>query len=281
MKRSILCLIIILAGTVPAIAAEQSTTGWCSPIQSGKDNTFICNGVDPRAMQRLNDDLDRMDLSLRTKTVEANEWARKYNELNAQFEETKKQLEARGEDPTLVETAQDLLHQGKLDEARKIYDRLIASDEGNVDRAAQDHFDRAIIFALQFQMVEAMADYAKAYQYRPDNPRYADGYAYAAYRERRYTEAEQGWTKCLQLYRELAARDPGAYRPDVAGTLNNLGILYRATGRLAEAEKPYSEASTIRRDLAARDPGAYRPDVAGTLNNLGVLYRATGRLAEA
>src|SRR3954454_2295681 len=113
MKRSILCLIIILAGTVPAIAAEQSTTGWCSPIQSGNHNVFICNGVDPRAMKRLNDDLDRMDLNLQQKTADANEWARKYNELNAQFEETKKQLTLKGEDPTLVQTAQDLLHQGK------------------------------------------------------------------------------------------------------------------------------------------------------------------------
>ena len=133
------------------------------PNQSGDHNTFICNGVDPRAMKRLNDDLDRMDLNLQQKTVEANEWARKYNELNAQFEETKKQLAAKGEDPILVQTAQDLLHQGKLDEARKIYDRLIASDEGNVDRAAQDYFDRACIFQLQFRMAEAMADYGRLF----------------------------------------------------------------------------------------------------------------------
>src|SRR3954454_23522372 len=78
MKRSILCLIIILAGTVPAIAAEQSTTGWCSPIQSGNNNTFVCNGVDPRAMKRLNDLLDQRDLTLQQKTAEANEWARRY-----------------------------------------------------------------------------------------------------------------------------------------------------------------------------------------------------------
>src|SRR5204862_518689 len=80
---------------------------------------------------------------------------------------------------------------------------------------------------------------------------------------------------------ELAARDPGAYRPDVATTLNHLGNLYADTGRLAEAEKANSEALTIRRELAAPDPGAYRPDVAMTLNNLGVLYAHTGRLAEA
>src|SRR3954463_4916469 len=237
MRRSIICLLTLFAGAMPASAAEQSTVRSCSPIQSGDHNTFICNGVDPRVMKRLNDDLDRMDFNLQQKTAEANEWARRYNELNAQFEETKKQLAAKGEDPTLVQTAQDLLHQGRLDEARKIYDRLIVSDEGNVDRAAQDYFDRASILQLQFRMLEAMADYGKAVQYRPDNPRYADGFGRFAYQERDYAKAENGWTAVLQRSRELAARDPGAYRPSVAATLNNLGNLHSDTGRLAEAEK--------------------------------------------
>jgi tetratricopeptide (TPR) repeat protein len=180
-----------------------------------------------------------------------------------------------------VQTAQDLLHEGKLDDARKIYDRLIASDEANVDRAAEHHFARAIIFALQFRMVDALRDYALAYQYSPHNPRYASGYAGAAFSQRQYTEAERGLTAALQLSRDLAARDPGAYRPAVAATLNSLGVLYRNTGRPAEAEKAYSEALMIWRDLAAGDPGAYKPDRAVTLDNLGNLYSTTGRPAEA
>ena len=278
-------LLILLAGSAPAAAADvKQTTGegsWCSPAQNGNNNQVICNGIDPRAMARLNELLDLKDLSLKQKTAEADEWVRKYNLLNDQFEAAKKELAAKGEDASLVQTAQDLLHQGKLEEARKIYDRLIASDEGNVDRAAQHYFDRATILSLQFHMMEALPDYEKAYRYRPNNPIYADGYATTAYRERSYKEAERGWTNCLQLYRDLAQRDPGAYRPDVAATLNNLAILYRVTGRLADAETAYTEALAIRRDLAQRDPGAYRPDVATTLNNLANLYRDTGRRADA
>ena len=159
-----------------------------------------------------------------------------------------------------MQTAQDLLHEGKLEEARKIYDRLIASDEGNVERAAQHYFDRATILSLQFQMVEALPDYEKAYRFRPNNPIYADGYATTAYRERSYKEAERGWTNCLQLYRDLAQRDPGAYRPASPRTLNNLALLYSDTGRLADAETAFTEALAIRRDLAQRDPGAYQPE---------------------
>jgi tetratricopeptide (TPR) repeat protein len=273
----------VLAWTVPAGAAdvEQTTDGWCSPAIYGNGNHVECKGVDPRAMARLEELLDRKDRDLTEKIADANELARKYNELDAQLADARWQLEAKGEDPTLVQTAQDLLHEGKLDEARKIYDRLIASDEANVDRAAEHHFARAIIFALQFRMADALPDYRQAYQYRPDNLRYAREYARAAFSERQYADAERGSTAALQLSRDLAARDPGAYRPVVAATLNSLGVLYRNTGRHAEAEKVYSESLTIWRDLAARDPGAYLPDRAATLDNFGNLYQNTGRLAEA
>ena len=140
-------------------------------------------------------------MSLTQKIAEANEWARKYNELNAQFEKTKKQLAGNSEDTALVQTAQDLLHEGKLDEARKIYDRLIASDKANVNRAAQDHFARAVIFALQFRMVDALPDYAEAYQLRPHNIQYASEYARAAYSERQYAKAESGWAAALGMSR--------------------------------------------------------------------------------
>ena len=283
MSLRIVCLLGVLVWSVMAAAAdvEQSTGGPCSPAINGSNNTVNCPGIDPRAMKWLLDELDRKNLDLKQKIAEANEWARKYNELNAQLTEARRQLAATGEDTTLVQTAQDLLHEGKLDEARKIYDRLTASDEANVDRAAQDHFARAIIFALQFRMVDALPDYAEAYQLRPHNMQYTSEYARAAYSERQYAEAERGWIAALEMSRDLAAHDPGAYRPDVAHTLNNLGVLYRDTGRLAEADKAYSEALTIYRELAAHDPGAYRPDVAQTLNNLGILYRDTGRLADA
>jgi hypothetical protein len=53
---------------------------------------------------------------------------------------------------------------------------VIQSDEANVDRAAQDHYGRGTVFALQFRLDEALPDYAKAYQYRPDNELYAREY---------------------------------------------------------------------------------------------------------
>jgi hypothetical protein len=54
----LLVSLLVFAGAT-SFAAEtvtQTTGGgsWCSPAQNGNGNTVICNGVDPRAMDRLN-----------------------------------------------------------------------------------------------------------------------------------------------------------------------------------------------------------------------------------
>ena len=282
-KAALVVGVLVFAGT-PLVASEVTqTTGsgsWCSPTQNGNGNTVICNGVDPRAVDRLNELLDRKDLDLKQKIAEANEWAHRYNELNAQLEETKKQLAVKGEDATLVQSAEDLLHEGKLEEARAIFDRLIPSDELNVDRAAQDHFGRASVFALQLRLDEALPDYAKAYQYRPDNQRYTAAYAEALLRQRDYPKAESVLRDLLRQWRSPATQEPDL-RSDLAGALDNLGIVYRMTNRFAEAEAVDREAVDIERALAAQNPAANRHDLAATLNNLGNLDRKTNRIAEA
>ena len=63
----------------------------------------------------------------------------------------------------------------------------------------------------------------------------------------------------------------------MAGSLNNLAILYREMGRYAEAEPLYRRSLEIREKQLGRD----HPDVAGSLNNLANLYSDMGRYAEA
>lgn len=122
--------VFILAPGTSSVAEEVTqTTGssWCSPAQDGTGNSVICSGVDPRALDRLNELLDRNDLGLKQKTAEANDWARRYNELNVQLEEVKKQFAAKGEDVMLgqMQKVQDQLHQGNLTDARSIFDGLL------------------------------------------------------------------------------------------------------------------------------------------------------------
>jgi tetratricopeptide (TPR) repeat protein len=61
------------------------------------------------------------------------------------------------------------------------------------------------------------------------------------------------------------------YLPDVATTLNNLGVLLSDNNEMELAKAHYQEALESYRTLAKKNPDVYLPDVAGTLNNLGLL----------
>jgi hypothetical protein len=87
MTRGHLGFLMLLSVATPAAAAdvEQTATGWCKPVLSSNNNAVTCNDLDPRTIARLNEDLDRMDLSLKQKTAEANNWAQKYHEVDAEL----------------------------------------------------------------------------------------------------------------------------------------------------------------------------------------------------
>jgi hypothetical protein len=94
-----------------AQAIIQDTRGWCSPAvgQAGGNVTINCQGVDPHAMQLLNERLNRTNLDLQEKTRQANELAAKYNQLSQQTERVK--------DDKLATRVKVLLSDLKLEEA--------------------------------------------------------------------------------------------------------------------------------------------------------------------
>ena len=262
------------AATLPSMT--QKTEGWCSPAvgHTQGDVTIICQGVDPKALQRLNELLDKKDLELQEKIREAEEWTRKYHELSQRLAEE-------GRDNALARQAEDLLKAGNLEEAGALLDRLIASGKAVVERVASNHFNHAQIFALQFKALEALPHYEQAYRYRPDNPEYAHAYALALQNQNRHAEAEVIYQANLKTLRQLAETTPSTHLPDVAGTLNNLANLYSNTQRHQEAEEAYQDALTTYRQLAKANAPAYLPYVAGTLNNLAVLHFTQGDTTSA
>src|SRR5262249_20194051 len=98
---------------------------------------------------------------------------------------------------------------------------------------------------------------------------------------RRLEEAHKGFTEALEIYRELAAKNPESYRPEVAKTLNNLAILDSRQGRLKEARQEFAEALQIYRELTRKNQEIYVHLVATTLNNLANADMSQGRLEEA
>jgi tetratricopeptide (TPR) repeat protein len=171
--------------------------------------------------ERLSEQLRSFDDSARTihnlndlnenLRQQADDWARRYSELSARLAESR-------DDSAQAKQAHDLIQQGEFVKAEAILQALASRQEDDVARAAATQFDLGDLRMLKFDPSNALPHYEKAFHYRPNNPRYADGYADAAYRERHYPEAERGWTAALQLYRHLVTRDPGRIVPTTSAT---------------------------------------------------------------
>jgi MYXO-CTERM domain-containing protein len=74
-----------------------------------------------------------------------------------------------------------------------------------------------------------------------------------------------------------AEKTLGGHHPDVAESLNNLAVLYKAQGRYGEAEPLFLRAL----DVWEKALGDHHSEVAAGLNNLAQLYRAQGRYGDA
>lgn len=87
--------------------------------------------------------------------------------------------------------------------------------------------------------------------------------------------------EALSLFRGLCEAPGSEFRADVARTLMNLGVDYRALKRMSEAIAVAEEAASIYRTLAHEDPRLFLPGLAFALHNLSTHYGSAGRGEEA
>ncbi|MBU7018059.1 MAG: CHAT domain-containing protein, partial [Theionarchaea archaeon] len=103
---------------------------------------------------------------------------------------------------------------------------------------------------------------------------------------RKFFEAETALKEALHKRMILVKKNPKAYAVDLAGTWNNLGILYneahlQGNPRFEEAETVFKKALETFERFNMEYPAVFAPHVAGMLQNLGALYKDTGRFVEA
>src|SRR5271157_6018257 len=170
MLHSTAIVLLVMAAQEAQPTIVQRSSGWCSPnIAHVAGNVSVnCIGVDPRALKRLNAELNRKNLQLSDKIREADEWTAKYNELEARFSEA-------GDDSALSRQAEEYLHQGELEKAGAILDQLLGSEEKHT---AANEYNRALVFELQFRPLDALPHLQKAYLLRPDEVKYGQEYAF-------------------------------------------------------------------------------------------------------
>jgi tetratricopeptide (TPR) repeat protein len=95
-------------------------------------------------------------------------------------------------------------------------------------------------------------------------------------------EARKHYEEALEIYRNLASKNPDTYEIAVAMTLNNLGWLLNQVRERQEAKKLLQEALGIYRKHAEKNPDdAYKLGVAMTLTNLGSLLTQIRETQEA
>jgi tetratricopeptide (TPR) repeat protein len=190
--------------------------------------------------------------------------------LAEELRKLQEQLVARASEPTEVKLS-NLLAFGDLAGAVRLKTEQVETRRSEAEKLPRDLFELGTIHELRFDWPKALVAYREAWRLHRD-PEYGFRYAYNAQRQNQFLEAIGVYEVLLKTYTNL---------PDVATTLNNLAVLYRASQRKKEAEAAYQEALSIRRELTRANPEACLPDVATTLNNLAVLYSATQRMKEA
>ncbi|MGH3848406.1 MAG: tetratricopeptide repeat protein, partial [Pseudonocardiaceae bacterium] len=96
-----------------------------------------------------------------------------------------------------------------------------------------------------------------------------------------YDEALAATQQAVEIRQRLAQANPAAYEPDLASSLNSLGVKLSKLGQHREALAATQQAVEIRQRLAQANPAAYDPDLASSLHNLGVDLSKLGQHREA
>src|SRR5262249_28007485 len=97
----------------------------------------------------------------------------------------------------------------------------------------------------------------------------------------RREEALAASQEAVDIYRRLAQARPDAFLPDLAMSLNNLGIRLSNLGRREGALAANQEAVDIYRRLAQTRPDAFLPNLASSLGALGAALAPIERHGEA
>ena len=97
----------------------------------------------------------------------------------------------------------------------------------------------------------------------------------------RHDEALKAVREATNLYRTLVERNPAAYTPDLAMSLNNLAKSQAENGQRREALTTAQEATNLYRTLVERNPAAYTPDLATSLKTYANILERSGNTKEA
>lgn len=207
------------------------------------------------------------------------EFAQLYFEYTKEINEEAKRLREAG-DNYLAETLEEInkVLTGESEQSlTDVYKEFKDREQENRIRVLEPLIEAA---QLRFSFGEACGFYERLIEAAPTAENHFR-YARLLHSLNRFDKARQYYEEALKMYRELANKNPEKYLPDVAKTLNNLGVLLANVGELKQAQTCFEEILQISQKLAKKNPEKHLSAVATTLSNLGNLLCHMKELEQA
>lgn len=275
----VLHLIAIVALSQAPAVVYQSSSGWCSPniANVGGNVTVYCNGVSPKYLKRLNDELARTKKTVADQIKLAEFYARSYHELVDLL------ATMPGRTAVIVQV-KALISDSDLEEADTVLKEVVRSGQPSLSESAQIFFLDGHIQEMEFKIEAAAELYSRAYGADPDDPRYPLSYGSALRRLGKLEKAREVYDESLQRLRtQTQTKQTLEY---VTRLLNASGSLYMEYNdvdepQIAEAESAFREAYILAQRLYAMDSDAYARLLADTLWRQGNLYKDTRSYKDA
>lgn len=245
-----LTLMLVIAPAAQAQQIIQVTSGWCSPTVANVvgDVVIKCIGVPPPLHKKLSEELERLKvthhLEVQQLVAEANDWVRRYNELN-------KRLQQLTGSPAEIQEIQKLIASGKIEAAAARLDAGIERYDKHVATLAEYHYLRAGVAVLSFDRVNAMRHIRLAYQYQPANPTYLLDYASTLIEQGQFAQAENLIRKALPALRERAGKGSAKDSIALINALDKLGATLISSNRTADIDALSDEALKVVKRLAS------------------------------
>jgi tetratricopeptide (TPR) repeat protein len=170
----------------------------------------------------------------------------------------------------LLQARNDLLL-GKTDTVEKLFKDVLINSKKNASEAS---YYLGILAENQNELESAYEFYCEAAKFDSNNPRYLEAWGKFAYIIGKYSEAENAFTKALDIRQNAILRKSST---DVATSFNNLAVVNDAQGKYEDALNNYGKAL----DLLKKKLGSEHLAVGQTLCNLAGLYRYKGQLYKA
>lgn len=164
------------------------------------------------------------------------------------------------------EEYENLINQGKHNEASSKCQRILERDPNNADARTC----LGSVYSAQYKLDAAQREFIRVLQQDPNNPVAHNGLGMVYYKKTASSDMEI--LKNLDKYHELALREFTTaikLAPDYYKAYNNAGIVVQKMGKLDEAEIYYRKALEI------------EPKYSDALENLGSILFAKGKSDEA